>query len=123
MKIRTRLSLWYATIMFVSSAARVPIVIFTAHLLVIAVPLALELLGVVPRTFGLEGGALVLRPWAITLSPTAMIAAVLGTVVLQMLGNMLMLDRFRVAQKRSEERIHLQAWQLQQLVPSSGSTR
>ncbi len=112
-----------ATIMFVSSAIRVPILIFVAHLLVIAVPLLLELVGVLPRTFALEGGALVLRPWAIALSPTAMIGAVVGTVVLQLLGNMLMLDRLRVAQKLNEERIHMQAWQLQQLVPSSGSTR
>jgi serine/threonine-protein kinase len=111
-----------ATIMFTVQTIRLPKTIVVSHILVIVVPLALELAGVLPRTFDLAHGGLLLKPWAINLSPETFVAGMLGCVVLQLVGNMLILDAQRSAQIRTEERIHAQKWQLQQLVPSSGST-
>jgi len=44
-----------------------------------------------------------------------------GVIVLQMIANALVLDRQRREQERARELLHVQKWQLQQLVPSSGS--
>jgi hypothetical protein len=112
-----------ATIMFTASAVRAPTIILSTHLAVLVIPLALELVGVLPRTFELVEHGLVLRPWAIQMTAPSLVISIVSTVVLQMIGNMIMLDRSRMTQARNAERIHMQAWQLKQLVPSSGSTR
>ena len=52
----------------------------------------------------------------------ALIFVVLGTIALQLIANALMLDRQRRTQERAQELLHVQKWQLQQLVPSSGSS-
>ena len=111
-----------ATIMFTVATVRLPKTIVVCHLLVLAVPLVLELAGVLPRTFELTANGLFLKPWALQMAPSAFVTTIVGTAVLQMLGNMLVLDAQRVAQNVAEERNHAQKWQLQQLVPSSGST-
>jgi serine/threonine-protein kinase len=110
-----------ATILFVAPTVRIPKAVFVMHLLAIAIPLALELLGFVPRTFTLIDGGLVLHPWALHMSPSAMVVSILGTVVLQLAGNMLVLDRTRLAQSQAEEAVFIQKWQLEQMLPSSGS--
>ncbi len=111
-----------ATIMFTVATVRLPKTIITCHLMVIAIPLALELAGLVPRTFELSTAGLLLKPWAVQLAPSAFAVVIIGSAVLQMIGNMLVLDQQRLAQNLAEERNHAQKWQLQQLVPSSGST-
>jgi serine/threonine-protein kinase len=111
-----------ATIMFTVATIRLPKTIVVCHLLVIAIPLALELTGLLPRTFELGATGLLLRPWAVQMAPSAFVVTILGCAVLQMVANMLVLDAQRVAQNLAEERNHAQKWQLQQLVPSSGST-
>lgn len=110
-----------ATIMFTVPVLNMPKTIFVSHMLVIAIPLTLELAGIVPRTFELGTAGLLLRPWAIQLAPSAFAVIIVGSAALQMLANMLVLDAQRVAQNRAEERTHAQKWQLEQLVPSSGS--
>jgi len=111
-----------ATIMFVAPTVRVPKVVFVMHLMTIAVPLGLELAGVVPRTFTLIDGGIVLHPWAMHMSSWAIVVSILGTVVLQLAGNMLVLDRTRLAQAAAEEAVHVQKWQLEQMLHSSGSS-
>ena len=87
------------------------------HVLVIAVPLGLEWLHVVPRTYYFDQGALVLRPWAINMPPGVLVGLTLSVIVLQLVGNVLIFVRQRRAQERAQELVHLQSWQLHQLVP------
>lgn len=84
-------------------------------------PLALEWLHVLPPSYYLERGALVLDPWAVDITPAALLFTVLATIFAQLIGNAVVLDRQRQNQERLQEQLHVQKWQLQQLVPSSGS--
>jgi serine/threonine-protein kinase len=108
-------------IMLTSPTIRMPKTIAGVHALALALPLALEWLDVLPRSYYLDGGALVLDPWALDITPSALIFAVLMTIVVQMIANSWLLDRQRKDQERAQELLHAQKWQLEQLVPSSGS--
>jgi serine/threonine-protein kinase len=101
--------------------ARFPKTVIVLHLLAFVVPLAIEALGLVPASYSIEGGALVLEPWAVTLSPQALLFLICALVFLQLVGNTLMIDAQRAAQDRAQELLHVQSWQLAQLVRSSGS--
>jgi serine/threonine-protein kinase len=111
-----------ATIMFTVQSIRLPKTIVVAHLLVLIVPLVLEVARILPSSYTLTGGGLFLKPWALDMAPSAYVAIIIGGSALQLIGNMLVLDRQREAQSRAEERNHAQKWQLQQLVPGSGPT-
>jgi serine/threonine protein kinase len=108
-------------IMIVSPALDMPKTIVALHALAVAIPLGLEWLDVLPRSFHLAGGALVLEPWAIDLTPSALLFTLLMTIVAQLIANAWMLYRQRQDQERAQEMLHVQKWQLEQLVPSSGS--
>ncbi|HEY5924316.1 MAG TPA: hypothetical protein VIV11_21715, partial [Kofleriaceae bacterium] len=69
----------------------------------------------------LSTGALVLKPWAVSLSPSALLVAMLGIVIIQMLANTFVFAAQQRLQTRAQEQLHVQKWQLEQLVPSSGS--
>ena len=109
-------------IMIVTPALDMPKTIVALHALAVAIPLGLELLDVLPRSFDLAGGALVLDPWAIDLTPSALLFTLLMTIVAQLIANAWMLYRQRQDQERAQEMLHVQKWQLEQLVPSSRST-
>jgi hypothetical protein len=108
-------------IMLLAPTVNFPTTIVVSHLLAVAVPLALEWLDVVPHTYSVSGGALVLAPWAIDVTPSALLFTLLGTIVMQTISNAVIVERQRRAQERAQELLHVQKWQLQQLVPSSGS--
>jgi eukaryotic-like serine/threonine-protein kinase len=108
-------------IMLVTPTFHMPKTIVGLHALAVAAPLALEWQGVLPRSFRLDGGSLVLDPWAIDVTPSALIFTVLATIVAQLVANAWMLDRQRRDQERAQELLHAQKWQLSQLVPGSGS--
>jgi serine/threonine-protein kinase len=95
---------------------RRPKLIAIAHVLPFALPMVCELTGVVPRTFSLTGG-LTLHPWALTTTPVALASAMSLIVVIQAVANTYILDAQRAAQDRAQEQLHVQAWQLAQLVP------
>jgi hypothetical protein len=107
--------------MLVTPTFHMPKTIVGLHALAVAAPLALEWQGVLPRSFRLDGGSLVLDPWAIDVTPSALIFTVLATIVAQLVANAWMLDRQRRDQERAQELLHAQKWQLSQLVPGSGS--
>ncbi len=108
-----------ATILLTGPILRIPRVTVVLHLLIIGVPLALELLGVLPRTFSLDAqGSLVLKPWAIDISQLGLLATLLGQVALQLIGNAFVLHKQRVLQDEAQRQLHVQAWQLKQLVPA-----
>ncbi|HEY5947147.1 MAG TPA: serine/threonine-protein kinase [Kofleriaceae bacterium] len=108
-------------IMIMAPTVDFPKTIVVGHMVAVAVPLALEWSGAVPRSFSVAGGALVLDPWAVDITPQALIFCLLGTITLQLLANAVMLHRQRRNQELAQELLHIQKWQLQQLVPSSGS--
>jgi serine/threonine-protein kinase len=91
--------------------------VMITHAMGFAVPLAAELLGWVPHTFRSAGNALVLDPPAVTLPYTAMVVVIVLTVVVQLVSVGFILNGQRTAQDRAQELLHVQAWQLAQLVP------
>jgi eukaryotic-like serine/threonine-protein kinase len=106
-----------ATVLLTGPILRVPILTVVLHVLIIGVPLGLELVGVLPRTVSLDtSGALVLKPWAIEISQSWLLGILLGQTALQLIGNALVLHKQRVVQDQSQELLHVQAWQLKQLV-------
>jgi eukaryotic-like serine/threonine-protein kinase len=96
---------------------RRPKLVASIHVLAFLVPLALELLGVTTRTFGGHGSELVLRPAVMTITPVAMVVVIVFTVLVQAVANTQILDAQRESQDRAQEQLHVQAWQLAQLVP------
>jgi serine/threonine-protein kinase len=112
-----------STIMVTIQTVRMPATILVLHLAAVAVPLGLEWAGILPDSYSLSGGALVLRPWSVDMGPTTMMFTLLATIILQLVANLYVLDAQRRLQDRAQEQLHVQAWQLAQLVPSSGSPR
>jgi serine/threonine-protein kinase len=95
---------------------RRPMLVAGAHLMSFVLPMACELAGVVPHTFTLTGG-LTLTPWAAATTPTALAFLIAVIVFTQVIANTYILDAQRGAQDRAQEQLHVQAWQLAQLVP------
>jgi serine/threonine-protein kinase len=91
--------------------------VLVTHAAGFAVPLAAELLGWVPHTFRSSGNALLLDPPAVTLPYTAMVVVIVLTVAVQLVSVGFILNGQRTAQDRAQELLHVQAWQLAQLVP------
>jgi eukaryotic-like serine/threonine-protein kinase len=96
---------------------RRPRLITAIHVLAFLVPLALELAGVTARTFGGRVDELVLHPSAMTVTPAAMTIIIVFAVIVQAIANWQILDAQRESQDRAQEQLHVQAWQLAQLVP------
>ncbi len=86
------------------------------HALAVAVPLALEALSIVPRTVWIDGGALVFKPWAITMPPTTLVALLLALIGLQIGFDVVILHSQRKAQERAQERLHVYSWHLGKLL-------
>ena len=80
-------------------------------------PLAAEWLGLLPSTYYVKDGALVLAPWAVTLTPAMTVVIVVGALVVQLA----MVSALAIAQRRTQDdqqdRLHAQSWHLQQLLP------
>jgi eukaryotic-like serine/threonine-protein kinase len=108
-------------IMLMSPTVYMPKTIVGLHVLALALPLSLEWLGILPPSYHLVGGALVLDPWAVDITPTALLFAVLTTIAAQLLANAFLLNRQRLDQERAQEMLHVQKWQLEQLVPAGRS--
>jgi len=95
---------------------RRPKLVAGAHLMSFVLPMACELAGVVPHTFTLTGG-LTFTPWAVATTPAALAFLIAVIVFTQTIANTHILDAQRGAQDRAQEQLHVQAWQLAQLVP------
>ena len=95
---------------------RAPRTVFVIHFLAIFVPLMLEWLGIVPASYEITHGALVLKPWAVSVTPTALLFSIISIVLLQLIGNTFALDAQRREQDLAQETVHLQRWQFSQLV-------
>jgi serine/threonine-protein kinase len=96
-------------------AHRVPII--ALNCLSIAVPALLALAGVIPASYVYEHGAFVLRPVMFAVPPLQTnVFMILTNVALVCIGSVVV-GRFRDHMTRAEQRLHVQTWQLRQLVP------
>jgi hypothetical protein len=80
-------------------------------------PFAAEWLHLTPRTYTFDGSALRIQPWAMDLPPQLAIGLTVVCVLFQIAVHAIMLLRQRRAQERAQELLHLQRWQLGQLLP------
>jgi hypothetical protein len=106
-----------AFLMSPSRAGRAAIAV--ASTLAILAPAALDWAGVVAPFYAFTGDTITVLPHWVDFPPVATrlcLAAVSVTVVA---STCVILARSRDALSRAEERVHLQAWQLRQLVPAA----
>lgn len=94
-----------------------PYLALAAHLIAVAIPVGLDLSGVLGHTsFHFEHDSLVFEPWAVHVSGRVILGCVLGVIVAQMWVNARVLSGGRRVSDRAMELVHVQRWQLEQLV-------
>jgi len=98
---------------WVGSAASVGTLFLTAAM----GPLVLERIGVLSRTVSVDGAGLVLRAPAVGSAegPTVLVAALYATGLI--IGSCAIARAMRARTREAHRRLHVQAWQLRQLVP------
>jgi len=93
------------------------VVVVALNCLAIAVPAALQWLGVLPASYVFEHGALSIQPMMLSFPPVPTHLFLLVSNVALVITGCAMIARFRNTLTGAEERLHVQAWQLRQLVP------
>jgi len=93
-------------------------VIVVPHALAVAIPLALEWIGILPSTYRI-GGGLLFTPPAIELSQTLTVALVVLSIVVGAVIMSAISISLRVAQQRAQDQVHAQTWHLKQLLPNA----
>jgi hypothetical protein len=106
-----------AAILTIAPTSFKPWVIVVAHILPITIDLVLELSGITPRTFSMDGSTLQLKSWVLELSPTALVIALLLAIVSQFVNTISSAVPARRAEEYARDRAHAQAWHLKQLDP------
>jgi serine/threonine-protein kinase len=94
---------------------RVPAVL--AHCLAIAVPALLQWAGVLPPSYAFYGDSLTIAAGMLYFPPIPTHAFLLGSNLMVIVAAAILMARFRNGLTSVEERLHVQAWQLRQLVP------
>ncbi len=89
------------------------------HLAPVALLLALELTGVLPRSFDLAGGTLVITPYTVDLTPLTLAFVLVLSLAVQVGSTFDIQYGFRRAQETAQNTIHTQSWHLKQLLPRS----
>jgi len=84
--------------------------------LALVVPLALQGLGVVPPFYASEDGGVAILPWLVDLPRIAQMTYAFQHILL-LAGAGLLFTRFRNTLSAAAEGVHLNGWQLRQLVP------
>jgi len=92
------------------------LVVVVPHSLALAIPLALEWVGILPSTYRVAGG-LLFTPPAIELSQTFTATLVVLTIVVGAVTMSAIAISLRVAQQRAQDLVHAQTWHLEQLLP------
>jgi serine/threonine-protein kinase len=85
----------------------------------ILVPVALELTGVLSPSYSFHDGAMNILPRGTALPERATMMMLFVLTISTIITAVLFVDRVRRALDRAEQRLHLQAWQLRQLVPEA----
>jgi serine/threonine-protein kinase len=94
-----------------------PVPVIVSHVACLAVPVALELGGILPRTFWIDGKSLRVEPWAVDLSPPLLLLVVAAVTLGQLASTAALVIQLRRARDRAEQRLHVRLWQLAQLIP------
>ncbi len=97
--------------------------VIVSHALAAFAPIALELAGVVPRTFSFDGGALRIQPWAVDIAPRVLVIVLITATALQIIATSILIGQLRHAKDAAERANQLQLWHLRQLVPPQPGDR
>jgi serine/threonine-protein kinase len=89
----------------------------TVHLAPMAALLGLEAIGVLPRSFSVEAGTLVITPYAVDLSPVSLIIVFAIAFLVQIASTFEIQHAFRIAQEDAQNRVHAQRWHLGRVFP------
>ena len=87
----------------------------------VLVPFALQQSGVIPSSYSFEGGRLVVTPHVLSFAPAATLVFLVGTSIGLVVTASLLVARFRDQLTATEERLHVVAWQLRQIVPDEAT--
>jgi len=99
-------------------SARLIIGVTTAPFLIVVV---LELLGVLPQSIHFHDGGLLLKAWIVDLTPTVTAVVFGGAFLVQLTSTSLVgISTMRVL-RAAQDRVHVQSWHLEQLLPKSDS--
>ena len=93
-----------------------PVAALLVHCFAVALPVTLELTGVIPTSFHIDGQSLVFHPWALEMTPKMIVVMLLAVVAIQLWVTTRIISGNRRAQDRAHELIHAQRWQLDQIV-------
>ncbi|NOY91230.1 MAG: serine/threonine protein kinase [Deltaproteobacteria bacterium] len=83
----------------------------------LAIPVGLELGGILPSTFAVIDGQIVIQSMLFELKPTSALIMLLGVYIPVIAGSGWYVAKIKSAYSDLEERMRLQAWQLSQIVP------
>ncbi len=89
------------------------------HLAPVAVLVLAELTGILPRSFDLVDGALVITPYTVELSPLSLLVVFVLSLAVQVSSTVDLQYGFRRAQEAAQNQTHAQSWHLRQLLPRS----
>jgi len=92
-------------------------VIVVSHAAVLVIPIALELVGVLPSTFTTTSGHFVLEPWVLGMTPTATAILNVFVLVAQFGITYTVMMTNRRTHEAAQNRVHSQHWHLHQLLP------
>ncbi len=96
-----------------------PWIVLVIHALGFVPVLVLELVGVLPSTFHVAGGALVLTPWAVELTPVSTVIVLALVIAGQQAYLTLLLLNWRRASELAQDKIHTHRWHLEQVIPKA----
>ncbi len=94
-------------------------VIVIAHVLAIVPMVILEVVGVLPTTFQIVDGGLLLTPWSLELTPVSAAIILTSACAAQFFNTVFIAITGWRSQEAARNRVHAQSWHLQQLVPPS----
>jgi serine/threonine-protein kinase len=95
-----------------------PRLIVLVHALALVTPVIGELVGLLPPTFTTVGATLAITPWAVVLPATRMVWVVSLIGVTQLIAAATLVRQLRRAEEAAQQDVYLNAWHLQQLLPS-----
>lgn len=92
--------------------------VLAVHILAVFVPVALELLDVIPRTFTLDGDVMSVSPWSVSIASRWLLLVVMLAGLSHLITTTLLIRQLRRAEEMAQEEVHLYKWHLERLVPS-----
>jgi hypothetical protein len=104
-------------IAYISTFRRRAIYAIIPSLAVVIGPLVLQLAGVLPPSYELDGASFRILPAMVRFPPAATMTFLIANHAVVLTAALVYMWRLRMNYLEAEERLHLQTWQLSQLVP------